>query len=144
MAIDQGAYERASLLALAMGGLGAFSIAVPYLGKALGLEVNVPASLEVIDHVIPGAIAALCAAFAYLQLRRRSAGTSVVYLIAVGVSLLAGLWITTTHLPLLAAATRGSVRWPPALWHSLPGLPMPILSALLYALSPSEAITPPT
>lgn len=138
MATDQAAYARASLLALAIGGLGAFSVAVPYLGNGLGLEVDVAPSLEIIDHVIPGAIAAVCAAFAYLQLRGRSAASSLAYLIAVGVSLLAGLWITTTHLPLLAAASRGSVQWGPALWHSLPGLPMPILSALLYMLSPTE------
>ncbi len=134
---------RAKLLALAVGALGAWSVAVPYAGRALGLEVNVAPSLEVIDHVVPGAVVVACAGFSYLKLRDASAPTSLSYLIAVGVSLLAGLWITTTHLPLLAAATRGSVQWGPALWHSLPGLPMPILSALLYVLSPSESAGPP-
>lgn len=138
MTIGSRRVSRATLLALAVGALGAWSVAVPYVGRALGLEVNVAPSLEVIDHVVPGAVAVACAGFSYLKLRDGSATRSLAYLIAVGVSLLAGLWITTTHLPLLAAANRGSVQWGPALWHSLPGLPMPILSALLYMLSPTE------
>ncbi len=122
-----------------IGLLGAWSVAVPYVGNALGLDVNVPADLEVIDHVIPGLIAALAAAAAYGSLRRGTAGSSLAYLIALGVSLLAGLWITATHIPLLLQAARGTVGWPPALWHSLPGLPLPVLAVALYTLSPPEA-----
>ncbi len=139
MGHSAGQLARPAKLALMIGLLGAWSVAVPYVGNALGLDVNVPADLEVIDHVIPGLIVALAAGVAYRSLRRGTAAASLAYLIAVGVSLLAGLWITATHIPLLLQAARGTVGWPQALWHSLPGFPLPVLAIALYALSPTEA-----
>jgi hypothetical protein len=128
----------ATKLALAVGVLGAYSIVVPFLGDAIGLDINVAAKLEVVDHVIPGVVAALSAAFAYGKLRSGTAGASLAYLAAVGAAILAGLWITTTHIPLLLQAGRDSVGWAPALWHSIPGIPVFILAGVLYAVSPTE------
>lgn len=130
------------VLALLLAALGLLSVAVPYVGAALGLDVNVARRLELIDHVIPGAIAAACAVAAYGLLRVGAAARSVTYLLSVGIALLAGLWITATHVPLLLEANRGTVAWGPALWHSLPGLPMLLVAGALFLISPSDDEAP--
>lgn len=132
------------MLALVIGALGAWSIAVPYVGNAIGFDINVAAKLEVVDHVIPGVIAAITAMYAYRKLRAGATAETFPYLIAVGVSLLAGLWITATHIPLLVEASRKTVEWAPALWHSLPGMPIPVLAAVLFFTSPTPEAPPTT
>ena len=49
----------------------------PYLGPALGLDLDVRPAVEVVDHVLAGAVAALCAGLAALRSRiKRTAGSS--------------------------------------------------------------------
>jgi len=55
--------------------LGALSIVPPYLGPAIGLELDVPANVEVVDHVVPGVAIVLGAAMAALLARRGEEGS---------------------------------------------------------------------
>lgn len=127
-------------MSLAALGLGLFSIAVPFLGDALGLSVDVSTSLEVADHVIPGGVAALAAGWLAHRIDTQGIPEATAGLLfASGVVFLAGLWISATHLPLIVQGTRGEVGWPAALWHSWAGLPIMVLGiALFFAPSESE------
>lgn len=106
--------------AIAAALLGAWSMAVPYAGQALGLSVDVAPEIEVVDHVVPGFLTAVSGAVA-LGLLRRRAEQSGLYLVSVGFVALAGLWMTATHVPLIGQAADTIVPWDSALWHSLPG-----------------------
>lgn len=87
---------------IALALLGAWSIFPPYVGPVLGLELNVAAKVEVVDHVVPGVSIALCAALAALLARR---GAEAEYgtpaLVLGGVCFLGGLWQAATHAPLV-------------------------------------------
>ncbi len=111
--------------------LGIWSIAVPYLGPLLGLILDVPAKLEVVDHVVPGVV--VVASSVVLLLRGiRETGRYVVVLLGVtALPFLAGLWMTSTHVPLLFQAAEGLVPWGTALFHSAPGPFIMLLSLLL-------------
>ena len=79
------------------------SILPPYVGPPLGLELDVSSTVEVIDHVIPG----LCAIAAALIARfdvRNGQSDSIRALAALGVCVLAGLFQTVSHLPLVLNA----------------------------------------
>jgi predicted membrane channel-forming protein YqfA (hemolysin III family) len=107
-----------------LAAIGAWTVVVPYIGNALGFDVNVRPIVEVVDHVIPGLLLLLAA----LHLRRlaargRLAGQPTA-LIASGVAFLAGFWIFATHVPLLADAARSALPWGGAIWHSIAGLPV--------------------
>lgn len=108
--------------------LGGLSILPPYLGPAVGLELDVRPSVEVVDHVIPGAAIILCGGLSFL-LVNRAAGEeeSLLVLAATGVCVLAALWQTVTHVPLLFDAGGSDAPWGAVLLHSTPG---PLLLAL--------------
>lgn len=93
----------------------------PYAGEQLGLEVNTRAIVEVVDHVVPGAVVIAVALGALLADRFALPGA----LIAV----LAGFWMSGTHVPLLAQAAREEVRLGSALWHTLPCFAVFLLTA---------------
>ena len=107
-----------------LAAIGAWTVVVPYVGNALGLDVNVRAIVEIVDHVIPGLLV-LAAALVLRRLaaRGRLAGAPRA-LIAAGVAFLAGFWVFATHVPLLADATRSDLPWDAAIWHSIAGLPV--------------------
>lgn len=112
-----------------LAAIAAWTIVVPYLGEALGLSVPVRGIVEVVDHVVPGAIAASAA----LLLRARAlsgplAGHRSALPIA-GAAFLAGFWVLATHLPLLVDAARTDQPWDAAIWHSITGLPVAALAA---------------
>lgn len=92
----------------------AAAAAAPYVATAVGLEVNTRSVVEVVDHVVPGAVVILVGVFA--------AVTARLPLPAATLALLAGLWMTLTHIPLIADARSGVVGWGPALVHSLPAI----------------------
>ncbi len=106
--------------------LGAWSIAVPYLARALGLRLEVGATVEIVDHVVPGLVV-LAAAGLHLALVRRGRAGGLLSLSAVCTVCLAGLWITATHVPLLADAAAGRVAWGTACLHAASG---PVILAL--------------
>jgi hypothetical protein len=115
---------------VALAAVGAWSILPPYLGPAVGLELDVDPSLEVIDHVLPGLLAIAGALFA-LSLARRGAPDSVPALAALAVCALAGLFQTVTHVPLVLDAGGPTQPVGAVVLHSTPG---PVLTLLALAL----------
>lgn len=105
-------------LATAIFAFAAWGTSAPYVGNAAGLEVNTRAIVEVVDHVIPGAVLMLVG----LGLARWTS----LSLALVGV--LAALWMAGTHLPLVVQAASGGVDWTAALWHSVPGFALFVLT----------------
>jgi hypothetical protein len=107
-----------------LAAMGAWTVVVPYLGRAHGLDVNVTALVAIVDHVIPGLLV-VAAALVLRKLARRGplAGESGA-LVASGVAFLAGFWVFATHVPLLADAARSTLPWEAAIWHSVAGLPV--------------------
>ena len=120
--------------------LGAWAMAIPYLGPSLGLQLDVPPRVEIVDHVLPGLIV-LAASAVMLALRRGGRSWRTPWLVAGGLAFLAGFWITSTHVPLALEAIRGLTPWPPALWHNLGGPPIVAL-ALWMLLGPSPRPRP--
>lgn len=112
--------QRAALLA----GIGAWAVTVPYLGEPIGLVVDVPARVEVVDHVIPGLLVVAAALYLRRLAGRRPLAGQGVALLAAGVSFLAGFWVLATHLPLLQDASEELVSWEAAIWHSIAALPI--------------------
>lgn len=112
--------QRAALLA----GIGAWTAIVPYLGDLLGLAVNVPARVEVVDHVIPGVIVVAAGLYLHRLAGRRALAGERFALLAAGVSFLAGFWVLATHLPLIGDAADAAVSWEAAIWHSIAALPI--------------------
>lgn len=112
--------QRAILLAV----IGAWTAIVPYLGKALGLVVNVPARVEFVDHVVPGVVIVAAALYLHRLARRRPLTGERHALLAAGATFLAGFWVLATHVPLLQDATQETVSWEAAIWHSISALPI--------------------
>ena len=118
------AANRRGRVALAV--LAAWAMVVPWFARAVGAELDVPARLEVIDHVVPGAIVLACCAY----LTAAPAG-ELGRLAALGVAALAGFWITATHAVLLPEAIDGISPWPAALLHLSAGAPVTVLALWL-------------
>ena len=115
--------------------LAVWAIAVPWLGRALGLEVDVPARLEVIDHVVPGAVVLACAALLARVTRRDDPG-DLRRFSACAVAALAGAWITATHVTLVPEALDGVTGWGPALLHLSAGPPIVVLAVAVLLTEP--------
>ncbi len=111
----------------------------PYLGPPLGLELDVGSDIEVVDHVLPGAVAALCAVMAALRSRRGGTVPGGALSLALPSSaFLAGLWQTATHAPLLAEAGTIQAPWGAVLLHATAG-PVIALLALWLTVQASAA-----
>ncbi len=106
-------------------------MAVPYADGLLGLQLAVPQKVEVVDHVFPGLVVAAGAAGMFVLLRGGAAPHGVSFLVAAGLAFLAGLWITSTHVPLLLQAANGVAPWGPALFHTASGPVITVLSLWL-------------
>ena len=130
--------RRATLLPAALGLFGVFAIATPYLASAWGLEVDVASSVEIVDHVVPGAVIVLSVAVLLLVDGGTAAAGSLLAMAAAGLSFLAGIWITSTHVPLLFEAGEGAVGWDAALFHTAAG-PLSLLLALWLLVPPLRA-----
>lgn len=120
---DHRTAPREARLVHALLGLAAWAVAVPWLGRALGLELDVSTRLEVIDHVVPGVLILACGA-TILARPGGAAPGSLPWLVASAAASLAGLWIVTTHVPLLPQALDGEAPWGAALLHLSAGLPI--------------------
>lgn len=127
--------QRAALLL----GIGAWTMIVPYLGTALGLDVNVAAIVELVDHVIPGAIIVAAALYLHRLARRRPLAGERFALLAAGVIFLAGFWVLATHLPLVQDAADDRTTWEAAIWHSISALPIVGLAAWFVLRSIPES-----
>jgi len=95
--------------------LGAWTVAIPYIARPLGLGVDVASRIEIVDHVVPGALVAGLGAW---LARRPPQAPGMADLVAAGVCFLAGFWVLATHVPLVADAARGSESWGAAVWHA--------------------------
>lgn len=118
--------------ALPFAGLvaGVWAILAPY--TLLGPDLNAASKNEVADHVVPGVLM-LAVALAMLALRRRGAESGTLPLVGGFVYLLAGLWMSATHLPLVRDAGNGVVADGVAAWHTVPGLVVLALGAVWSA-----------
>lgn len=97
--------------------IGAWSVLPPYTGPSLNTKTRV----EVADHVVPGVVLIVLSVTLVLLERRRPLSPTV--RLAAGFAiLLSGIWMTATHIPLVAQAMRDEVsagscsprpaRWP--------------------------------
>jgi hypothetical protein len=80
-----------------------WSILPPYIGPPLGLELDVPTSTEIVDHVVAGVLAIAGAGLA-LSFARRGETDSLRLLAALAVCTLAALFQFVTHVPLVLDA----------------------------------------
>lgn len=85
---------------ITLAGLAAWSILPPYLGPLLGLELDVPAGVEAVDHLVPGALALAAAAWT-VGLARRGETQSTRVSGAFAVCALAGFFQAVTHISLV-------------------------------------------
>ena len=123
--------------ATALAGLSVWAGSVPWLAKAVGLELDVATRLEVVDHLVPAVV--MLAGAAVLATRAGAPGGNV-WLGAGGIAFLTGLWITATHVPLLPAAVDGIAPWGTALLHLSAGPPILVVGVwmLLRAQGPAH------
>jgi len=117
--------------ALPVAGLvvGLWALLPPYSGP----EINTATRVEVADHVVPAALVLGVSAWALWRARRPSPPAGTGLLVAGFAVVLAGLWMTATHLPLVAQARRDEVTEAAAAYHTLPGLAVLALGALWAA-----------
>jgi len=112
----------------ALAAIGAWTIIVPYLAVLLGLEVDVAAIIEVVDHVIPGLVVVATGLYLRACARRRALASHRPALLASGVAFLAGFWVLATHAPLIGDAALSDQPWDAAIWHSIAALPIVVLA----------------
>jgi hypothetical protein len=103
-----------------------------------GPKLNVAASTEVVDHIIPAIIVVL-ASIVGIMAGRRAQGPGALRLIGGMFVLLAGLWMMATHLPLVAEATRDEAPWPATIYHTSAALAVFGLGLLWATVTWSEA-----
>ncbi len=108
---------------------GALSAVPPYLGPVIGLELGyIDDTVEVVDHVVPGLLTFLAAGACFLLLRAGRIGLdSLMLAIAVAVCMLAGVWETSSHIPLILDGGRPESPWAAVILHSALG---PVVAAL--------------
>lgn len=115
-----------------LGLLGALSMVPPYVGPALGLELDVPSNVEVVDHVIAGGTVVVFSLLAAWLLRtQRIATDSPLLMGAVAIAVLGAVWQTTSHVPLVLDGGGPQTPWDTVLFHSLPG---PVVTVVALAL----------
>lgn len=103
---------------------GLWGMLAPYAGKAMGLVVAVRPIVEVVDHVVPGLVVLPVALYAMFRGRAPFVGSLA--------AALAGFWMTATHVGLIAQGLEGIlVTLPTALWHSVPGIIVLTLAAVM-------------
>lgn len=112
----------ATTLAAAAG----WAMAVPYLGDALGVRLDVPAGVEIVDHVVPGAVvlAVVVALVALSRVGRAVEPGDQAWSVGAGATFLAGFWIASTHASLVQEAIDGITPWDAAVLHLSAGLPV--------------------
>ena len=125
---------RESRVQLALALLGGLSMLPPYVGPPLGLGLDVRTSVEVVDHVLAGALVALCGGLAALLVRRRpQAQAGVPVLVLYSTAFLAGLFQTAAHAPLLLEAGEPLTPWGAVVLHSTLAPVITVTALLLVA-----------
>lgn len=121
--------------------IGVWATAAPYV--LLGPDLNAAAKNEFADHVVPGAL--MIGLSLAMAMRARSgtatAGTSFPLIAGFGI-VLAGIWMTATHLPLVRDARDDIVDGGVAAWHTIPGLVVLVVGAVWAIAFWSDAAPP--
>lgn len=128
------AYERALVV---LAALAAWSIVPPYLGPPLGLELAVSSTTEVVDHVLPGAVA-IAGALLARAYARRGEPEAMGAMAGLAACVLAGLFQTVSHLPLVLDAGGPLQPVGAVALHSTPGPALLALSLWLLLRPPPE------
>lgn len=99
--------------------IGVLALLPPYT-RDLGTEMRV----EVADHVIPGVVLLAVSVAVLVRARRDVLESGMFPFVAGFVIMLAGLWMTATHIPLVNQARRreNEVSYLDAGWHTVPGV----------------------
>jgi hypothetical protein len=106
-----------------------------------GPKLNVSASKEFADHVIP-AILVVLASIVGIMAGRRPQGPGALRLIAGMAVLLAGLWMMATHIPLVLQTMRGgpdAASWEATIYHFASALAVFGLGLLWSTVTWAEA-----
>lgn len=103
-----------------------------------GPKLNVEASKEVADHIVPG-VAVVLASLAAIWAGSRAKGPGAIRFMAGLAVLLAGLWMMATHLPLVFEAMRDEAPWPATIYHTSSALAVFGLGLLWATVTWSEA-----
>ena len=80
-------------------------------------ELDTARSAEIADHVVPGLLVLVAVGLVFLAHRRGQLG-GMAFLTAGLAILLAGIWMASTHVPLLNQASRGEAPWGGSIYHS--------------------------
>ena len=99
---------------LAAGIVAAFVAALPFFVTP---ELDTARAAEVADHVFPGVLVLVAAGSVFLA-HRRGGVSPTAFLVAALAILLAGIWMASTHVPLLFQAADDEAPWVGALYHS--------------------------
>lgn len=128
--------RRATPWGLSVAGLvvGVWALLPPYTGPALNTEARV----EIADHVVPGLVV-IVASGATLLVQGWARRSGIMFATGLLVTL-AGFWMTATHVPLLAQATRDEAPMGAAVYHTLPGLAVTALGLVWAARHRHEPV----
>ena len=118
--VSTGAPRRNESLRRALPVLGLVAAGVAVLPPYTASDIGTSTRVEVADHVVPAVLMVLLSLVALA--RRRDPAPGMFPLVAGLGVLLAGLWMTATHLPLVAQARRDEVDAGIAAYHTIPGL----------------------
>jgi hypothetical protein len=99
---------------LTAGVVAGFVAILPYVVTP---ELDTARAAEIADHVFPGVVVLLVVGAVLLAQRRGGVGGTAFLGAGMGI-LLAGIWMASTHVPLLSQAARDEAPWAGALYHS--------------------------
>lgn len=120
--------------------VGVWALAAPYV--LLGPDLNAASKNEFADHVVPGLLMIVLSAVMLGRSRSdKTAGTTYPLIAGFGI-VLAGIWMTATHLPLVRDARNDIVDGGVAAWHTLPGLVVLAVGLVWAATFWSDAAPP--
>ena len=106
---------------------GLWAVVPPYV--VLFGELAVRSSVELVDHVLPGAVVVTVALIAYLLLRAKAASSMLLLVFGLVITL-AGFWMLSTHIGLISQARQGIAPGGAVIWHGLPGIALTILGVV--------------
>ncbi|MGI8426445.1 MAG: BTAD domain-containing putative transcriptional regulator [Actinomycetota bacterium] len=124
-----GLTQTLGLEALAGTALFSLAISIPYLGGFFGLQAAQAERIELIGHLIPGAL--LLAIALYALTRWPDVATTMPTVVPVA-GLLLGIWMSATQVRLLRQALSGFTTWPKVALHFAPGLAALAFAGWLY------------
>lgn len=110
---------------------GVWSAVIPYFGPALGIAPDSTWRLQFADHIVPGLLVVVSACFGVAwSLRTSRLRQDAIVRLSTPI-FLSGLWMVSTHLPLILQALRHERPWVLAVFHSSAGPATICLAACL-------------